>query len=213
MTPPPDAARREAKGFRIDLAIAICALLVSTLATGATWWQSRVVQQQLSAQVWPYVSIDTTTASDSVRLALVNYGLGPALVRDAVLTVDGRPQHDMPAGVVRLLGDLPSLRARTPRGKSTFRLSSIGRGSVIRPGEDRTVLEVSGNAAVAQRFIGAQRRFNLRICYCSILEQCWRIEFTEANGAPNPAVCDAHDPNALQPFDAGEVNKYLRGKT
>lgn len=213
MTPDPKAEQREVKGFRIDLAIAICALLVSTLATGATWWQSRVVQQQLSAQVWPYVSIDTTTGRDSVRIALVNYGLGPALVRDAVLTVDGRPQHDLPAGIVKLLGDLPSLRAQRPRRGTSMRLSTIGAGSVIRPGEDRMLLEMSGSAPIAQRFIAAQSRVDLLICYCSILEQCWRIQLTEANGAPTPAGCDQHDPNTLQPFDAREVNRYLRGKT
>jgi hypothetical protein len=211
MTSPPDEAARAAKGFRIDLAIAICALLVSTLATGATWWQSRVVQQQLSAQVWPYLSIDVTTGPDAIRIALINYGLGPALIRDAVLTVDGRPQRDLPAGIVRMLGDLPSLRKQAgARRTASFRLSSVGAGTVIRPSEDRMLLDVSGNPALARRLIAAQARVDLRVCYCSILEQCWRIVFTDSSGAPQPAACDAHDPNGLRPFDASEINKYLR---
>lgn len=202
----------EVKGFRIDLAIAILALLVSTLATAATWWQSRVVGQQLSAQVWPYLAIDTTTGRGAIRIALVNYGLGPALVRDAVLTVDGKAQHDLPAGVVRMLGDVRLLR-KLPKGKgtTTFSLSSVGPGSVIRPGEDRALLDVSGNPALAQRLIDASPRINLSVCYCSILDQCWRIDFNDANGAPVQTICDAHDPNVLHPFQPSDVKKYLKG--
>jgi hypothetical protein len=212
---PDDEAQRgrEARGFRIDLAIAICALFVSTLATGASWWQSRVVQQQLSAQVWPYVAISTTTGADSVRVALVNYGLGPAIVRDEVLTVDGRPQRDIPSGIVRMLGDLRSLRGQNPpNATATFRLSSIGPGSVIRPGEDRALLDISGNAAVAQRLIAGVTRFDLHVCYCSILDQCWRTDFSDSNGAPQPAVCNTHDPDAVQTFDARKIQSYFKPK-
>jgi hypothetical protein len=56
-----DGARaRESRVFRLDLVIAICALIVSALATTASWWQSRIVAQQLSSQVWPYLSVQTS---------------------------------------------------------------------------------------------------------------------------------------------------------
>jgi hypothetical protein len=159
--------------------------------------------------VWPYVSIDTTTSSDSIRIGLINYGLGPALIRDAVLTVDGRPQHLL-AGLVQMLGDLKSLRKASPKRTASFRLSSVGAGTVIRPGEDRMLLEISGNPVVAQRLIAAQPRLELQLCYCSILEQCWRLKLSDANGAPQPARCDPHDPNGLRPFDPRDISKYLR---
>jgi len=31
---------REGRVFRVDILIAVCALLMSTLATAASWWQS-----------------------------------------------------------------------------------------------------------------------------------------------------------------------------
>ncbi|HEV3088798.1 MAG TPA: hypothetical protein VGX96_16420 [Candidatus Elarobacter sp.] len=213
MKQPADENRREVRGFRIDLAIAICALFVSTLATGASWWQSRVVQQQLSAQVWPYVAIDTTTGSDSVRVALVNYGLGPALVRDAVITVDGRPQYSLAAAVVSMIKDPSAVaKGRSTKATAHFSLSSIGPGSVIRPGDSHNLIDVSGSRLLAERLIAARARTNVILCYCSILDQCWRIVMDDANGAPQQAACDQHDPNALHPFDARDIAKYLNRK-
>jgi hypothetical protein len=65
---PTDVAERtvEVKGFRIDLIIALCALVVSSLATAAAVWQSHVVAQQLSSQVWPYVAFQTTYEKNAV---------------------------------------------------------------------------------------------------------------------------------------------------
>ncbi|HZX67801.1 MAG TPA: hypothetical protein VFE70_02900 [Candidatus Elarobacter sp.] len=79
----PAAVKRivELKGFRIDLVIAVCALLVSSMATVASVWQSRVVAQQLASQVWPYVAFQTTYDSNDVTLSISNEGLGPARVR------------------------------------------------------------------------------------------------------------------------------------
>jgi hypothetical protein len=60
--------------------------------------------------------------------------------------------------------------------------------------------------------IAARPRTNLIVCYCSILEQCWRIAMDDANGAPQPARCDQHDPNALHPFDPRDIATYLKRK-
>ena len=86
---------REGRVFRIDILIAVCALLMSTLATAASWWQSRVVATQLSSQVWPYVAIATTTGPNGLELTVSNDGLGPAVIRSLQLAVDGKVVPDV----------------------------------------------------------------------------------------------------------------------
>jgi hypothetical protein len=39
------------RAIRSGLIIAVCALAVSALATTANWWQTRVIAQQLGAQI------------------------------------------------------------------------------------------------------------------------------------------------------------------
>jgi hypothetical protein len=135
--PPPGESitrRVELKGFRIDLVIAVCALFVSSLATAASVWQSRVVAQQLASQVWPYVSVQTMYDERSVALVVANEGLGPARIRSVVFTMDGVPRRYF-TDVLRLL--MPGKRM-TVHG--TF--SDIASGSVIRVGGSVTLFRI-----------------------------------------------------------------------
>jgi hypothetical protein len=54
---------------------------------------TRVIAQQLSAQVWPYVTFTGTTEPERLELDVANDGLGPAVVKSFVLRVDGKPQR------------------------------------------------------------------------------------------------------------------------
>src|SRR5579863_7489960 len=80
---------RVERGIRLDLVIALCALLISTLAAGASFWQARVLQEQLGAQIWPYVGISEDFTGDSAEIGIANDGLGPAILRSATAAVDG----------------------------------------------------------------------------------------------------------------------------
>ena len=97
--------------MRLDLAIAVCALLISTLAAGASWWQARVLQAQtkvlqaqLGAQVWPYVSVSEGLDKNTVLVTLSNDGLGPAILRSFSATVDGVEQSSFIGILHAMLG-------------------------------------------------------------------------------------------------------------
>jgi hypothetical protein len=82
-----DSDQREARTtrawLRIDLLIAICALLISALTAAASLYQTRVIANQLSSSVWPYLGIAMSREPDTGHLsfAIANDGLGPAIVR------------------------------------------------------------------------------------------------------------------------------------
>ena len=165
--------------FRIDILIAVCALLVSSLATGASWWQSRVVATQLSSQVWPYLAIATTTGPDGLTVEISNEGLGPAVVRTVQLMVDGKPYPTLVDAERALLGP----NAPPPRGA----FSTVSTGSVLRAGRTLTLFRIA-NAPLVRAIIPQAQRVDLRVCYCSILGDCWSRAML---GAPDPVRVNA----------------------
>jgi len=103
------------RNFRIDIVIALCALLVSTLATAASWYQTRVIQQQLSAQVWPYLTVTEDISGDLFSLSIENDGLGPAVIRNLSASVDHRPVGTYVDLMHAILG--PNIVRRKPPGE------------------------------------------------------------------------------------------------
>ena len=180
MTPQADENATLRRGIRIDLVIAVCALLVSALATGASWWQSRVVAEQLSSQVWPYLTFSSTYDTDVAQIELENDGLGPAIVRSVVLTVDGKP-YPSPLRAFRHLFTHP------PQGRISATISGLSPGSVIRPsGSVRLFRIQTGWAARQFAKASATERIDFRVCYCSLLGNCWTISAKQQAVDPQP---------------------------
>jgi hypothetical protein len=158
---------RESKVFRLDLVIAICALFVSSLATAASWWQSRVVAQQLSSQVWPYLSVQTSYDATSVALTISNEGLGPARVRSVVLSLDGTPRKKL----TDVIAVIAPGKHRSVRGQFT----DIAPGSVIRVGGTVTLFRI-GDRALMGALLRNYKRMDLAVCYCPIIPgDCWLV--------------------------------------
>ena len=63
--------------------VAVSALLVSM-------YQTKIMREQQRMSAWPYVRLIKSNVPSYARV-IDNLGLGPALVRSVVITVDGRP--------------------------------------------------------------------------------------------------------------------------
>lgn len=170
--------------FRLDLVIATLALLASASASIATVVQTRVVANQLSAAVWPYLSFNTTVSPATFAVALENDGLGPALIRNVNLRTDGRRQVRWRETfeVIRSLATSPSRGGGRPRTHATsVSVLGFGPGTVIRPGSNVQIIRI--DAAQSEQIAEvARRRVALDICYCSILQKCWSVTL----GSENP---------------------------
>lgn len=175
---------------RLDLTIAVCALLISTLAAGASWWQARVLQsqtavleEQLGAQVWPYVSMSRGVNGNTVEIDASNAGLGPAVLGSFSAYVDGVAQSNYFGILHALLG--PNLVARIKHGeKLGFTIDGAQRGSVVRPGERGLGFSLT-SARFARPLIKQLARVNFRVCYCAIIPgKCWLTESAAAASKP-----------------------------
>jgi hypothetical protein len=203
-----------ARGVRLDLVIAVCALLISTLATGASWWQARVMQtqtlvlqDQLGAQVWPYVGVseDLDGETNTARISVENDGLGPAVLRSMSATVDGVPK----AGFIEVLHAIlgPNLIARRPhREKMHLDLSNSGVGSVLRPGISTVAFGLTSKT-FARAFVRAYPRLSISLCYCAILPgKCWQ-SVSNSSQDPKPiATCPEKTNDLLHQSPADFLN-------
>jgi len=174
--------------FRLDLTIAVSALLISTIAALASVYQTRVISQQLSAAVWPYLNIDRTNAPTGVTISLTNYGLGPALIRSAQLDVNGKPAaswNDLIVAFVR--------RAHTMHLKGTTRTSdaNLDGSMVLSPGATRRLFDVQANGPALRVVRETLGDVSLSICYCSLLGQCWQMTSNQSSGPTATSSCPA----------------------
>lgn len=209
-----DDLKNTVRGLRFDLVIAICALLISTLAAGAAWWQARVVaaqtrvlQEQLGAQVWPYVNTSTGFTGDTVQVDITNDGLGPAILRSVVASINGVSESNFTDIMRALLG--PNLLARKPHGETFgFGMDSAGPGGVLRPGATIHAFTLHSKT-YARAFLREYGRVRTQICYCAIVPgKCWLNDSNSEDPQPVPAC--RLIPNDM--LHSSAVNEILRTK-
>jgi hypothetical protein len=168
--------------LRFDTIVAACALLMSAITAGAMVYQTRVLQDQFSATVWPYLSVEDDFDKGSVALRLINQGVGPALIRSAQVTVDGKPVAGWDKSFFTTLFG-PSISRQSGLQVAD---GSVDSSSALRPGDARTLIAIHMARADLIRS-ALKHRVELRFCYCSINEKCWTLQTGPAQSAlPTP---------------------------
>jgi hypothetical protein len=160
--------------LRFDTVIAICALLTSTVAAGAMVYQTRVIGDQFSATVWPYLSLEEDNDPHNLSLKIVNDGAGPALVRSAQLFVDGKVAESWSDFLIPVFTEgVPKHGGRRMIG--TAQISSLGSAEAIRAGDSKSLIMLR---SMPETVIAAVQRHRvaLRVCYCSVNDRCWQLE-------------------------------------
>ena len=123
------AKEQETRGtFRYDAVVAtfvgVCALFVSG-------YTAYVQRQQVRAAVWPILEFESANAPD-IHFTLANKGVGPAIIRHVVVTVDGERMVNWRQVFEKLLG--PGTHHASENDMS---------GRVLAAGESLTVLRAT----------------------------------------------------------------------
>jgi hypothetical protein len=163
------------KRFRFDLFIALCALLVSGIAAGASAYQTYVINQQYQASVWPYLRFSFSSGDTDLTLAVENYGLGPALIRLFEITKDGKPIASLEPYVMGM---------ETFKEHATVGTESLGQGSVLPAAATAPLLSVKGGPRLVHALLAHESAIDVSICYCSLLGRCWLQRMQDSSAEP-----------------------------
>lgn len=172
--------------FDRDLIFSLCALVISVVAVAASLYQLRMASASIAAQTWPYLTLGWNYTHDQTSLVVDNDGLGPALIRDVVLTVDGKPQPNV----------IGALRQIVSGSNGSLTLDALTSGVVMRAGQSLHAFTVR-SADWNERIRRALPRFDAQICYCSVLGRCWKISL-KANQPFDVSGCIEHNPSGLK---------------
>ena len=154
-----------------DRVLSIAAIVAAIAAVVVAVYEARISREHQRLSVWPYVSqFNTYPPGEPYARRVGNVGIGPALVRSVQMQVDGRSVRRWNEAVHALTGEsAPDLI-----------YSSVGRGTVILPGAVVDVLKLPPGERATRFWSEVQtERFSLRVCYCSLYQECWLSDSRE----------------------------------
>ena len=182
------------RAFKLDFFLALAAVLLSVVTTASLIYQTSVMRDQYSATVWPYLSVDSSYDQDGVVLSVDNDGFGPALIKSASLTIDGKRAPSWDDYIKALFTD-PLLKPKLHhRAKMSLTTTSVDGGTIVRPSQQLVLFRFifpESHAAIINH------KVEMDFCYCSLNGSCWNVHATpgrtQANSPQPTQACAAHD--------------------
>lgn len=184
LTPPPEEhshGAHSATGHKwLDTTLGLSALAISLFSAVMTLQHGRAMEKMVDqnarmveASTWPYVTVaDSNGDGEGHRLykvMVLNNGVGPARVGALELFYRGRPVADA--------FDLAT-RVSTHAGVAGRpAIVSSGIGGVIPARQSVDIFTVKApisSDALIDAFNRSRADIVVRVCYCSIFEDCWR---------------------------------------
>jgi hypothetical protein len=145
--------------------VGFCAVCVSA-------YTAYVQRQQVRAAVWPILEFDSS--NEPIHFTLANKGVGSAIIRHAIVRVDGQPVRNWKETLEKILGP----------GEHRYSESDMS-GHVIAAGESATVftphdpennpLNYDKSNPLWVKMNKDRLRVSVEICYCSTLDECWTL--------------------------------------
>lgn len=163
------ATTKSARGSLFPNLTSLLALAVSIFALAIGAWQTRLMQSQARASVWPHLSIGYTYNSRVDENGFVwnidNNGVGPAKIENVVVRFDKKPMKNWHE-VLAALGFPGEIRTSTTSFSGDVIPPSLNRETAI------AAIRVH-QADAASAFKAAADRFAIDVCYCSVYDDCW----------------------------------------
>lgn len=162
--------KRRIGASRYEAAIAtfvgICALCVAG-------YTAYVQRQQVRAAVWPNLEFQSSNTPD-IHFTLANKGVGPAIIKNVVVTVDGRPVSNWSEALEHILG--PGYHRLSESDMSGHVLSPGESMIVFTPRDDRNEpLNFDKSNPFWLKMNKDRERIAVEICYGSTLGESWTL--------------------------------------
>jgi hypothetical protein len=195
---PPDSVQSVHKGSArnwLDLIVGGSAILIAVISLVVALRQSHIMERQLAASVWPYLQYDSSNASEDgkpiISFGAENVGVGPARVHAISMRYSGKPIHNANELWTACCSDLLASKVLP-----TWRISTL-HNQVLAPNRPKAFLVLTAtptNLPYWERLNAERHKIEIKVCYCSVLEECWMLDTAEGDRAPVSA-CPAPQPD------------------
>lgn len=174
-----------------DTVVAVAALFVSAISLWVGIRTENANEQLVTASTWPFEQVVVSNAdpdtSLNLRFQVTNAGVGPAKIESFELFWKGKPYR----GGIQLLEDCCGykfVKSTSPDAKNHMPLATgTVQGIVQRPGEVETFIGYrlgTDNLAVWSTLDKERSNISYRICYCSVLNECYLSQLRSELSAP-----------------------------
>lgn len=153
-------------------------------------YTAHVQRQQVRAAVWPILEYNTSN-EPAIRLTLDNKGVGPAIIRHVIVTVDGQPMPNWHDVFQKLAG--PGLHKFSESTMSSHVLSAGESMDILMPRDnDNAPLNQEKGGDLWTALNTGRNRVEVEICYCSTLGDCWTLRSgPNGNSTTETRTCPA----------------------
>jgi hypothetical protein len=198
-------APRRTGRVHFDAIVSIAAIFISAISLYVAVQHGKTERDLVAANVWPFPRAILSNGYDdkgSTAIGVSNGGVGPAKIRSFEVFYHGQAVSsgmDLLRKCCGLGPGATAVKAAFPQG--TY--SSVVDETVLRPGEDNPVFRVPRNGSGPSELfsqIPTLKQIRFRVCYCSVLDQCWVSDLRSTRTQP-VKECQApqhpYDPNGL----------------
>jgi hypothetical protein len=185
----------------LELSIAVTALITSISSIFIAVHHGHIMEKLVEANSFPWLQggiSDATPAGERVlSLDLFNRGVGPAHEKSLRVKVDGR----YVTSTVDLIAASVTADDVAAANKVLHVLRNGVKTRFIPGGQQQFIFRIaqtSENASYWEQLERAQTKWSVEYCYCSVFEECWRVE--EEWHEPQPIKgCSRDEPHEFNP--------------
>jgi hypothetical protein len=146
--------------------VGVAALIVSITAVAVGLYGASLQRKHDRAEVWPHVEFLVTTSPEGATLAVENTGIGPAIIKSVVVTVDGQPQRNWNDVLHTLVNAAPEFTQHVTVHTVV--------DHAVRPGDTVIALQFPLKDLPPDfwKWIG---RVGVTLCYGSVFDEHWTL--------------------------------------
>lgn len=146
-----------------EMITAMSAVFIGLVALIIGAYQAKVASDQRGASVWPYVEVGRfSLQGKEYGFAVHNKGVGPAIIKQMEVSVDGKPMKSWTETFQTMLGE----KINVPY------IYSSANKAVLAAQEETKIVTVSDEELIT-RLQSVPDNIIITVCYCSIFNDCW----------------------------------------
>ncbi|WP_163936344.1 hypothetical protein [Paraferrimonas sp. SM1919] len=184
---------------RLNLLIALCAILISLASFYATYMQASAAEKQVKAMTFPLMGFthsnyDEAAKKPAIAFTIKNSGSGPAIIHSAKLIYDGKPYNEVGNFMVACCNaEYKAYQSLFDKFNSTTisieegaTLTSVINNIVLPAQQDRVFFKLYDHQNSHDLWLKVNNerwKLDVEFCYCTLLDDCFT---SKGGGIANP---------------------------